>query len=124
MGREMLKEAIDLVVILVVCLLQNQVIHHHLPQQVQTHQLENMAPVSLNIVCFRFNPGDLDEKSLNVLNKELLLQMHEGGVAVTSYTTLNGKYALRACFINHRTRLEDIDLLVQEVLRLGDSLLT
>ena len=89
----------------------------------QTHNLENMAPVSLNIVCFRFNPGDLDEKALNELNKELLLQMHEGGVAVTSYTTLNGKYALRACFINHRTRLEDIDILVEEVLRLGKSLL-
>ena len=88
----------------------------------QTHQLENLAPVSLNIVCFRFNPGDLDEESLNALNKELLLQMHEGGVAVTSYTTLNGKYALRACFINHRTRREDIDLLVEEVLRLGDTL--
>jgi aromatic-L-amino-acid decarboxylase len=88
----------------------------------QTHQLENMAPVSLNIVCFRFNPGDLHEEALNELNKELLLQMHERGVAVTSYTTLNGKYALRACFINHRTRLVDIDMLVEEVLRLGNSL--
>jgi len=89
----------------------------------QTHQLENMAPVSLNIVCFRFNPGDMDEEALNALNKELLMQMHEGGIAVISYTTLNGKYALRACFINHRTRLEDIDLLVNEVLRLGKALI-
>ena len=39
-----------------------------------------------------------------------------------SYTTLNGKYALRACFINHRTRMKDIDLLIEEILRLGSSI--
>jgi glutamate/tyrosine decarboxylase-like PLP-dependent enzyme len=88
----------------------------------QTHQLELLAPVSLNVVCFRYNPGVMDEESLDALNKELIPQLHEGGVAVISYTTLNGKYALRACFINHRTRLEDIDLLVEEILRLGSSL--
>jgi glutamate/tyrosine decarboxylase-like PLP-dependent enzyme len=81
-----------------------------------------LAPVTLNIVCFRFNPGNLDEEDLNDLNEELLVQLFEGGMAASSYTTLNGKYALRASFINHRTRMQDIDLLAEEVLRLGNSL--
>lgn len=89
----------------------------------QEDQLEILAPAPLNIVCFRFNPGNLDEEALNDLNKELLVQLYEGGVAAISYTTLNGKYALRACFINHRTRMQDIDMLVEEVLRLGNSLI-
>lgn len=86
-------------------------------------QLELMAPVELDIVCFRFNPGGLDESSLNYLNQELLIRLHESGIAVPSYTSLDGKYCLRAAIANHRTRREDLDLLVQEVLKLGKELL-
>ena len=71
-----------------------------------------MAPVDLNIVCFRFNPGDRDEAALNALNQEILLRLHESGVAAPSYTTLRGRYALRAAITNHRSRREDFDILV------------
>ena len=74
-----------------------------------------MAPVDLNIVCFRFNPGDRDEAALNALNQEILLRLHESGVAAPSYTTLRGRYALRAAITNHRSRREDFDILVREV---------
>ena len=86
-------------------------------------QLERIAPVQLNILCFRFNPGGLDEEALNVLNKELLIRIHESGVAVPSYTTLHGKYALRVANTNHRTRREDFDLLVDTTLRIGKEIL-
>jgi aromatic-L-amino-acid/L-tryptophan decarboxylase len=86
-------------------------------------QLELLAPVSLNVVCFRYRvPGLEDDAALNSLNQELLTRLQESGLAAPSYTTLNGKYALRVAHVNHRTRREDFDLLVREVIRLGDEL--
>jgi aromatic-L-amino-acid decarboxylase len=87
-------------------------------------ELELVAPVDLNIVCFRFNPGAGsgragDDDALNALNQEILLRLHESGLAAPSYTTLRGRYALRAAITNHRSRREDFDLLVREVIRLG-----
>ncbi|RPI91876.1 MAG: amino acid decarboxylase, partial [Chloroflexi bacterium] len=41
--------------------------------------LELLAPIGLDIVCFRFNPGGLDDEQLNALNKEILMQLHEQG---------------------------------------------
>jgi hypothetical protein len=60
-----------------------------------------------------------DEASVEALNKELLLRLHEGGLAAPSYTMLDGKYALRVCITNHRSRREDFEIFVQEVVRLG-----
>lgn len=82
-------------------------------------ELEQIAPMSLNILCFRYNPGDLDLESLNAINQELLIRLHETGVAVPSYTTLNGIYALRVANVNHRSRREDFDILVDAALHLG-----
>ena len=81
--------------------------------------LELMAPVGMDIVCFRFNPGGLDTEQLNVLNKEILMQLHEQGIAAPSYTTLQGRYCLRIAIANHRSRQEDFDLLAREVVRIG-----
>ena len=64
-----------------------------------------MAPVVMNIVCFRYNPGGLSVEELNALNEELLIRLHESGIAAPSYTTLDGEYCLRAALSNHRTRL-------------------
>ena len=82
-----------------------------------------MAPVGLDIVCFRFNPGGLDTEALNELNQVLLAELQESGLAAPSYTTLGGAYCLRAAISNHRSRLEDFDLLVSEVGRIGSDLL-
>ena len=87
-----------------------------------TPELELLAPVSLNIVCFRYRGGLSDEAALDALNRELLLRLHEGGVAAPSYATVRGRYSLRACITNHRTRDEDLELLRRETLRLGREL--
>jgi glutamate/tyrosine decarboxylase-like PLP-dependent enzyme len=97
---------------------------HYLTNLIRTQKdLEMMAPVGLNIVCFRFNPGGLDESTLNALNQELLIRLHESGIAAPSYTTLEGKYCLRAAIANHRTQMSDLDLLINEVLRIGKEAL-
>lgn len=96
----------------------------HLAALVERHaQLELMAPLGgLDIVCFRFNPGGLDDAALGALNKEILMQLHEQGIAVPSYTTLQGRYCLRVAIANHRSTLEDFDLLVEAVVRLGTAI--
>jgi aromatic-L-amino-acid decarboxylase len=86
-------------------------------------ELQLLAPVPLNIVCFRFVADDLDDEFLNDLNKELLIDLHESGVAAPSYTVIDGKYALRVAITNHRSKREDFEVLVREVIRLGRKLL-
>lgn len=90
----------------------------------QAPDMELMAPISLDIVCFRFYANGLDDASLNMLNKEILMQLHESGVAVPSYTTLEGRYCLRIAIANHRSKQSDFDLLAQEVVRIGRGLVS
>jgi glutamate/tyrosine decarboxylase-like PLP-dependent enzyme len=86
-------------------------------------ELQLLAPVPLNIVCFRFVADGWDTAALNDLNRELLIRVHESGIAVPSYTTIDGKYALRVAVTNHRSRREDFDVFVSEVRRLGKDLM-
>ncbi len=85
-------------------------------------ELELLAPVALNVVCFRFQAAGLHEAALNEVNHELLIRLQESGIAVVTGTTLDGKQAIRMCNVNHRSRREDFDLLAREVIRLGNQL--
>lgn len=85
-------------------------------------ELELMAPSPLNIVCFRYRVDGSDQQTLNKMNEEILFRLHEEGIAVPSYTTIDGNYAIRVAITNHRTQFDDLDLLVREVLRIGSSL--
>lgn len=105
-------------------ILQNIQQANYLAERIgQTPELELMAPVPLNIVCFRYNPGDLDADELNALNKEILMQLHEDGIAAPSYTVLQGVYCLRVAISNHRTTAADLDILVEAVLKIGERVL-
>ena len=84
--------------------------------------LELMAPVVLNIVCFRYRPAALPPDKLNALNEELLIRLHESGIAAPSYTTLNGQYCLRAAIANHRTESRDLRIMIDAVVKLGAAL--
>ena len=81
--------------------------------------LELMAPIGLDIVCFRYNPGGLNDEALDALNKEVLIRLQEQGIAAPSYTTLNGRYCLRVAIANHRSTQADFDALAEAVVRLG-----
>jgi aromatic-L-amino-acid decarboxylase len=85
-------------------------------------ELERLAPVPLNIVCFRFRAGGYSAAGLNSLNQELLIRLHESGIAAPSFTSLNGHNALRAAITNHRSRRADFRILVEAVIRLGKEL--
>lgn len=79
-----------------------------------TPQLELLAPVELNIVCFRHRGADPD-----ALNAGIVADLHESGIAAPSTTTIGGHLAIRAAIVNHRTQERDIDALVDAVVALG-----
>jgi len=58
-------------------------------------ELELVAPVTLNVVCFRYLRPGLEDAVLDAINKEIILELQESGVAVLSGTTVVGKYVLR-----------------------------
>lgn len=84
--------------------------------------LELIAPIGMDIVCFRYNPGNKTIDELNALNKEIKLQLEEQAIALPGYTTLNGAYCIRCAISSHRVTNEDFDLLIDNVLRLGQEL--
>lgn len=92
----------------------------YLAEQIrQVPELELLAPVALNIVCYRFRAAEGD---LDALNDRIVIAMQESGVAVPSTTRIDGKLAIRVNLTNHRTRNSDLDLLLAETLRLGAKL--
>jgi aromatic-L-amino-acid decarboxylase len=96
----------------------------YLGEQIEKHSsLELMTPVTMNVVCYRYNPGGLEDDQLNVLNKELLMRMHELGVAAPSSTLLNGKYAIRVAITNHRTRRSHLEEMIAGTIEIGDTLM-
>ena len=73
-------------------------------------ELELMAPVGFNIVCFGYRGAD---------NAAIAADLQEAGRVAPSTTTIGGRTALRAAIVNHRTGLSDIEALVDGVLARG-----
>jgi glutamate/tyrosine decarboxylase-like PLP-dependent enzyme len=78
--------------------------------------LELLAPVALNIVCFRYRCDDPDE-----VNRQIVADLHESGIAAPSTTTVNGCLAMRAAIVNHRTGRSDIDALLRAAIGFGST---
>jgi aromatic-L-amino-acid/L-tryptophan decarboxylase len=77
-------------------------------------RLELLAPAQLNIVCFRYRADDADR-----VNGDVVADIHESGIAAPSTTMLDGRLAIRAAIVNHRTDAGDLDALVAAVLEFG-----
>jgi len=90
----------------------------YMQQRIETMpMLELMAPVTLNIVCFRYRCENADQ-----INTQLATALQESGIAAPSTTTIKGQVAIRAAIVNHRTDICDIDALLQATLALGKEL--
>lgn len=86
-------------------------------------KIERMAPTVVDILCFRYNPGGLTEDALRALNIEIMVQMQESGIAAVSDTTIHGRHSLRVAICNHRTTTADLEVLRDEVVRVGTLLI-
>lgn len=91
---------------------QSCTLARYLAQRVQdTPRLELLAPVTLNIVCFRVVVPDVDD--LDWLNGELVKDMQVSGIVAPSTTRIGGVLAIRAALVNHRTTEVDINILLE-----------
>jgi aromatic-L-amino-acid/L-tryptophan decarboxylase len=83
----------------------------------ESAELELLAPVELNIVCFRYRTEDSDR-----INAQIVVDLQECGSVAPSTTSLNGALAIRAAIVNHRTSRSEIRTLLTETLALGRAL--
>jgi aromatic-L-amino-acid decarboxylase len=95
----------------------------HLADRVRAEPVfELLAAAGLNIVCFRYLPAGMDEREADRLNAAIVVALHESGVAAPSTTKVNGKLAIRAAIVNHRTGTADVDRLIDAVLQIGKGM--
>lgn len=78
----------------------------------RSDHLTRVAPVALNVVAFRHDDPSRSGPELDEINRELLMRVQESGMAVPSSTVIDGRFTLRACICNHRSRREDFDALL------------
>jgi aromatic-L-amino-acid decarboxylase len=84
----------------------------------ETPELELLAPVALNIVCFRYRAGD----DAHRVNARIVADLHEAGEVAPSTTVIEGRLAIRAAIVNHRTSRAEIDTLVEKVVAAGRAI--
>lgn len=86
---------------------------------------------SLSITTFRFVPADLRKRAmepgqitdyLNELNARVATELRLSGKAFVSNAHLGDRYMLRACIVNFRTTLADVELLPKLIVEIGSRL--
>jgi glutamate/tyrosine decarboxylase-like PLP-dependent enzyme len=87
----------------------------------QCPELELLAPIELSAVCFRHR-GTRSHPDPDQLNAAILRRIIENGRVYLSNASVAGAFALRACFVNHRTRNSDVEEIVPEVLKAARSI--
>src|SRR3546814_7802585 len=81
-------------------------------------RLEKLAS-GLSISCFRYRPDGAGPEAIDRINARIQAQLVATGEIALSPTTLAGRYSLRACIVNFRTRRPDLDRLAERVLAFG-----
>jgi glutamate/tyrosine decarboxylase-like PLP-dependent enzyme len=100
----------------------------HLYALVRQHPEFEAMTQHLSITTFRYVPGDRDrpqtperEAYLERLNQDLLARVERSGEAFLSQAMVNGRFALRACIVNFRTSMTDIETLLSILTRHGQE---
>ncbi len=102
----------------------------------QSDDFEMLAPIELSIFCFRYVPSpwkaalaaadDVSrqrmELELNDLNERLLLALRRDGSSYLSNASIGGRFSLRGCVMNYRTRLQDMQILIDDLRRVAATL--
>ena len=99
----------------------------HMYQEVDKHPNLEAFTQNLSITTFRYVPSDLTRGSTEVedylskLNEELLTELQNSGEAFVSNALMGETYLLRACIVNFRTSLNDVEALPDIVARIGSK---
>ncbi len=109
----------------------------HLEQLVgASDDFEMLAPVELSIFCFRYVPPQFRaqlsaatgshreelNQQLDTLNERLLVALQRDGSSYLSNAMIHGRFCLRGCVMNYRTRLHDMEILLADLRRLAAGL--
>jgi glutamate/tyrosine decarboxylase-like PLP-dependent enzyme len=95
----------------------------HLGRRVDDEpELERLAEVRLNIVCFRVRPADVPEADLDELNRRLGKALLADGRVFAGTTTYEGRIAFRPAIVNWSTEEGDVDLLIDVLLELLEGI--
>jgi len=84
--------------------------------------LERLADVPLNIVCFRYRPKNARAEDLDALNLRIGAELLADGRVYVGTTRYRGVVAFRPAIVNWRTTEADVDLIVDVVRELGARL--
>ncbi len=69
------------------------------------------------MVCFRYRSADAQR-----VNPRIVIELQESGAVAPSTTILDGRIAIRAAIVNHRTGRNEIDALVEKTVALGRAM--
>jgi glutamate/tyrosine decarboxylase-like PLP-dependent enzyme len=100
----------------------NIALREYLDQRVLAEGELELLASDLSISCFRYRPAGADAAALDRINAAIQSRLLATGEVTLSPTTLDGRYSLRVCIVNFRTRRADIDWLVEHVLGFGREL--
>jgi glutamate/tyrosine decarboxylase-like PLP-dependent enzyme len=79
-----------------------------------------LAPVKLNVVCFRLHPPGLDDEAdLDELNRRVGAAVIEDGRVYFGTTVYRGRVCFRPAIVNWLTIEVDVDLIVETVRELA-----
>ena len=73
------------------------------------HDFEILAPVTINVVCFRFRPEGLTEEEINKINENLNHRLNDSGKIYLTHTVINGIYALRMVTGQTNVKMEHVE---------------
>ena len=62
---------------------------------VEDDRFEIVAPAELNVICFRYNPGNMDERQLDEVNARILQNINNSGKAYITHTKIREVYVIR-----------------------------
>ena len=85
-------------------------------------ELELLAEPELSIACFRYLPPGVTGSDIDNFNEQILAELRKRGTSLPSGTWIDGQFAIRPCFINPRSGLDEANRLVDEVLEIGRAL--
>jgi glutamate/tyrosine decarboxylase-like PLP-dependent enzyme len=95
---------------------------HYLAELIRKEpNMELMAPVVSNVACFRYIPDGVDDSDIEGLNQVILNELWKINALMISSTTINGRYMLRACNVNHRSTYSDFNVLIERIKSIGET---
>ena len=113
-GADALRDAIE----------DNITVMKYLASLIETaRDFELMASPGLSVVCFRYRPAgdEVSEQSLDTLNRELLSRTETDARIFVAGTVVRGRFAVRACCVNHRTKACHVEHLLEVLRELGET---